>query len=106
MCTWKLWIPATTFLELTFVHFDVEQDSECNYDYVRILEQNSIGSVINERHYCGSIPLKVINSTAAVITIEFISDEDEQREGFQLQYSVRSRKSSSLNTDDYLSSLL
>ena len=87
-------MPANTFLELKFKHFDVEDDSECNYDYVRILEQNSTGTVTNEQHYCGSIPVTVINSTVhtTVITVEFFSDEDVERQGFHFQYLVHSRK--------------
>lgn len=92
-CTWKLWIPATSSIELKFIHFNLEDDSECDYDYVRILEQNSTGTVMNEQRYCGSIPLTVINSTAAVITIEFFSDEDVEKQGFQFRYLVHSRKS-------------
>ena len=81
-------MPARTQLKMQFKKIDIEDDPECSFDYVEVVEQNMNGTVLEKKQYCGSTPF-TLNSTAAVVTVRFYSDDSEQGEGFELLYAVQ-----------------
>lgn len=84
-CLWKLWLSENETLQLKFIEFDLEQDEQCNYDYVNIIEEDSIGNLLSNTKLCGS-HLISMNSTASVVSIHFHSDSYIEAGGFKLMY--------------------
>lgn len=80
--------PPQYIIELRFASFDLEQDYECEYDYVAIYD----GVVTNETNrtaigkYCGSEKPPTLLSSTNQLTLFFKSDTSVNGQGFLVQY--------------------
>merc|ERR1711936_594083 len=73
-----------TFL-ITFLDFDLESDSSCDYDYLIIKDGD--GSVLLPKT-CGSTKPEPIKSNTNTTEITFSSDKDFTRKGFSLKWET------------------
>ena len=87
-CVWKLWIPPGTILEATIVNFELEDDSECAYDYLEFIKQSENGRLenISYKKKCGTITNEKLNFTSGSLSLRFVSDMDTQAKGFYIEY--------------------
>lgn len=93
-CLWKLWIPINKTAMLQFLKFNLEPHRDCLYDYLHIFEEDITGRVVNSTKLCGSVANYQINTTAnaSSVSVHFRSDEYQQYEGFEIQYSLTNGK--------------
>ena len=73
---------GATQVSLTFLSFDVEQEANCNYDYVEVYDGNSILSPLIGRYCNGTPPPSSINSTGGALLVKFFSDNTVTKSGF------------------------
>ena len=83
--------PATMII-LEFLHFDLELDGSCKYDWVKIYDGNSTKATqIGQTYgYCGNRapPTLAIASTRNNILIVFVSDDSTAHSGFNATYAT------------------
>ena len=71
-------------IELTFVAFDIEPETNCGYDYVQVKDTD--GTQLAK--LCGeSIPAK-IKSSGNKLTVVFHSDRNVNKKGFEANWAV------------------
>ena len=87
-CVWKLWITNGTIVQLDIQEFELEDDDDCIYDYLEIIEQDIDGEVMSNAKYCGNTSEKQFNFTAGSVSIHFKSDTDIQAVGFLIEYDT------------------
>ena len=77
--TWTLAVDAGLRINITFLHFDIEDYSTCRYDWLQIEGEK----------YCGewTTPFTIITNTNNV-DVTFISDRSETRTGFLAIWSA------------------
>ncbi|XP_078660107.1 ovochymase-like [Branchiostoma floridae x Branchiostoma belcheri] len=86
-CTWKITVSTGKYVMLAFTQFDVEQDSTCGYDYVRVYDGHSTHSPVLGT-FCGSsLPSNVVASSN-IMTVRFVSDSSITETGFAATYSA------------------
>lgn len=85
-CRWLIVAPKGFVIQLNFVSFDLEQDSQCKYDFVKIFNNGSgMGGEVGP--FCGSDIPKVITTTDNLATVLFQTDSSTTREGFAISLS-------------------
>lgn len=91
-CSWIIEAPIGNKINLTFSHFDLEghNDSNCEYDYLQIMESASDSTNSELGRFCGSIdmPMK-ISSTKHQVLINFITDSFITFNGFRLEWMIQ-----------------
>jgi len=73
-------VPAGSTIELTFIEVDIENSTECNFDYVEVLnnDEQQLGK------FCGqNKPSSPLKSTGNMMYVLFISDSNINHKGFQ-----------------------
>ncbi|BFG01859.1 cubilin homolog [Drosophila madeirensis] len=87
-CRWHLVAPTSKRIKLTFFSLQLEQHTNCNFDYVEIRDSISNRELAK---FCSSgQPAPLLLPTHEAI-IQFHSDADGSDSGFQLHYSVEER---------------
>ncbi|EDW26617.1 GL13113 [Drosophila persimilis] len=87
-CRWLLVAPTSKRIKLTFFSLQLEQHTNCNFDYVEIKDSLSNRELAK---FCSSgQPAPLLLPTHEAI-IQFHSDDDGSDTGFQLHYSVEER---------------
>ena len=84
--------PAKT-IKLDFLHFDLESETYCYYDSMKIYDGNSSKATQIGRTYgyCGkrAPPTLTIASTGNSLLIVFVSDGSRSKSGFNAAYRGR-----------------
>ncbi|XP_078658661.1 ovochymase-like [Branchiostoma floridae x Branchiostoma belcheri] len=86
-CTWKITVATGKYVMLQFTQFDVEQDSTCDYDYVRVYDGHSTHSPVLGT-FCGSSLPSNIVASSNIMTVRFVSDSSITETGFAATYSA------------------
>eukprot|EP00794_Sanderia_malayensis_P017800 gene17800-19576_t len=79
-CNTKITVPFGKVIQLTFNTFDVEDESDCLYDYLMIDDGSS-----NKKRLCGSSASKYI-SKSNVLSLVFHSDSSMNGNGFKVSF--------------------
>lgn len=80
-CKWILQAPAGYIIQLSFLHFDLEEAPGCIYDKVVVNTGN------NEVKFCGLTANGLtLNSTGNVMELSFTSDFSVQKKGFSVSF--------------------
>ncbi|KAM8939174.1 ovochymase-2 [Pelodytes ibericus] len=84
VCEWIIKVPKGKLILINFSRFDVESDFSCDLDYLSIYseERRLIGK------FCGDVCPRPIIVSSNRITLKFLSDFQEYRTGFALNYSA------------------
>ena len=85
-CIWTIVRPPGNTIEVSFTDMDLEQSTNCSYDFVEVRDGSYLTSPLLGR-YCGSIKPALIRSTSNHIRILFRSDGNQVSKGFRLQYT-------------------
>ncbi|XP_060603556.1 bone morphogenetic protein 1-like [Ruditapes philippinarum] len=84
-CIWRIEAPDGMNVELVAKAFNIEDDPACAFDYLEIFDGNSTQSPSLGK-YCGGI-FNPISSTQRFLTMQLITDDSTQLQGFKLFYN-------------------
>lgn len=80
-CKWTLQAPPGFIIQLSFLHFDLEEAPACMYDWLTV----NTGST--DVKFCGLTANGLtLNSTGNVMELSFTSDFSVQKKGFSVSY--------------------
>lgn len=85
-CTWVFLAPLGNIVEITWLSFDIEDSSSCQFDYIQIFDNSTtqFGSEIGK--FCGTnIPPPIISSSN-LVSILFKTDGSRNAGGWSLAY--------------------
>jgi cubilin len=85
-CQWLVFAPVGFVIQINVLNFELEQDNQCKYDFVKIFNNRSGGSEVIGP-YCGTNIPKIITTTGNLATIQFQSDGSTAKDGFTLSFS-------------------
>ncbi|XP_046744297.1 cubilin [Diprion similis] len=86
VCIWQIKVAAGSHIQFMIVDIELEEQSNCYYDYIEIFEGPNSWRGKKLGKYCKSnIPL-VINTTTNTATIRFRSDFSYSGRGFHINY--------------------
>lgn len=84
-CVWTITVARGTQIILTFADFDIEDHSQCAYDYVKVIDgDTSLSPVLGT--FCGSTTPDPQRSSSNTMRIEWQSDYSVSGNGFQATY--------------------
>lgn len=87
-CIWQIDAPSDKVIELSFDVFELNQDSDCRLDFVKVRDGLKVTST-EIGHYCQSRkPPSIIRSTGDKMWIEFSSFSEGEGRGFSAQYEL------------------
>ncbi|XP_050461753.1 cubilin-like [Cataglyphis hispanica] len=86
-CEWKIQLPVGERIRASWLRFDLEQSSNCQFDFVEIYDGPNKFSQLLGR-YCGSDIPPAIKSSSNNLVVIFKSDWSYQLEGFTLSYET------------------
>jgi CUB domain len=85
-CRWLVSAPKGFVIQMNVLNFELEQDSQCKYDFVKIFNNGSgNGEAIGP--YCGTNIPKVITTPGNLATIVFQSDSSTGKDGFTIGFN-------------------
>ncbi|XP_053714419.1 cubilin isoform X1 [Synchiropus splendidus] len=96
-CSWVISVDANHRVLFNFSDLELEQQSDCAYDYVMIHDGPTISSPVLAR-VCGSTIPPAITSTQNTIYVRFRSDTSIHHRGFSARFSEAC--GSTITTDD------
>ncbi|XP_014830968.1 PREDICTED: cubilin, partial [Poecilia mexicana] len=85
-CSWMISVDASHRILLNFTDLDIENHSNCSFDYVTVHDGPSILFPLLA-HVCGSNPPPSITSTQNTIYVRFRSDSSQNHRGFSARFS-------------------
>ncbi|KAH3738368.1 hypothetical protein DPMN_045002 [Dreissena polymorpha] len=88
-CIWRVQAPEGLKVELVAKSFNLESDPSCSYDFVELFDGDSINAPSLGK-FCGSV-FNPITSNQRYMTINFITDDNEQHTGFTMFYNFTSQ---------------
>jgi len=78
-------VPSGSKIKLSFTTFDIENETSCNFDYVKVVDSDGITELAK---LCGpNIPSPIISSGNKLLVI-FHSDGSENRKGFEASWKI------------------
>ncbi|XP_076146859.1 cubilin [Alosa pseudoharengus] len=86
-CVWTIAAATNKVLNLTFSTFELESDSTCRYDYVKVYDGDSVSYPLVGT-FCGNIIPASFASSGNFLTIHFVSDGSVNRRGFNATYTA------------------
>ncbi|XP_071156308.1 cubilin-like isoform X2 [Mytilus edulis] len=98
-CIFIISLPAGSRITLTFSSFDVEDSSDCSYDYVEIRDGTSADSAVLNK-FCGSQVPDPVTTTQNSMWVKFVSDGSVHNTGFQATYAASSAACGGVLTED------
>ncbi|KAL1493429.1 hypothetical protein ABEB36_011486 [Hypothenemus hampei] len=85
-CKWVIAAPLGYVIKLTWLSFNIEQSSDCSFDYVSVYDNGTSDNQKLLGVYCGNKLPPVLLTQSNIATITFNSDATYQLEGFSLSY--------------------
>ncbi|XP_060066889.1 suppressor of tumorigenicity 14 protein homolog [Ylistrum balloti] len=86
-CRWGINAPPGKVITLTFNDFDLEKDTNCHYDYLKLYEGSSAHAQLMGT-YCGITYPSKITSAGNQLYIRFHTDDSEGAAGFNITYTI------------------
>ncbi|KAJ8318614.1 hypothetical protein KUTeg_003705 [Tegillarca granosa] len=83
-CTWRIQAPLGKNVRLNSDAFTLEDDVNCDYDYLVIYDGTS-SSAKEIAKYCGTSNINVVSS-GRYLFLEFVTDDSTRERGFRLNY--------------------
>uniref|UniRef100_A0A8D2L482 CUB domain containing protein 2 n=1 Tax=Varanus komodoensis TaxID=61221 RepID=A0A8D2L482_VARKO len=84
-CHWVIQATSNSVIKLIFVDFQMENDEQCNFDYVAIFDGPTMGDPLLS-HYCGNVkPPEVVSSVHELLVV-FKSDFNIAGRGFKAYF--------------------
>ncbi|XP_071569184.1 cubilin isoform X2 [Temnothorax nylanderi] len=86
-CEWKIQLPVGERIRASWLKFNIETSSNCQFDFVEIYDGPDTNSQLLGR-YCGSDMPPAIKSNSNKLVVLFKSDWSYESEGFTLSYET------------------
>ncbi|XP_043273312.1 cubilin-like [Venturia canescens] len=86
-CLWKIAVSAGSRIQLIMVDFDVEDHSNCRYDYVEFTS-GAHDPRKKPTRYCGTSIPPYIDVDSNIVSIRFRSDYTNSGRGFHIKYET------------------
>lgn len=84
-CHWVIQATSNSVVKLIFVDFQMENNEQCNFDYVAIFDGPTMGDALLS-HYCGNVkPPDMVSSTHELLVV-FKSDFNIAGRGFKAYF--------------------
>jgi len=93
-------VPSGSKIKLSFTTFDIENETSCNFDYVKVVDSDGITELAK---LCGSnIPSPIISSGNKLLVV-FHSDGSVNKKGFEASWKISTGDVSSgeVSSPDY-----
>lgn len=86
-CQWTIQPPSDSRIELNFAAFELESDSNCRYDWLKVHDGRDESSpIIGGGRMCGkNIPENIV-SNGNILHLIFKSDSSVPEKGFKIHY--------------------
>nr|CAB3264299.1 Tolloid protein [Phallusia mammillata] len=84
-CDWVVTAQRGYGVELVFPAFEVEDESDCSYDFVEVYDGNS-DSAVRFGRFCGQRAPSTLLSSSDSLLIRFHSDDTINKKGFRASY--------------------
>ncbi|KAM3593822.1 uncharacterized protein V6R79_022582 [Siganus canaliculatus] len=85
-CVWTIRSSPGNRLQLSFIVFQLQQDSGCQKDFLEIREGSSTGPLVGR--FCGnSLPSNYTSVTGHILWIKFVSDPSVSGAGFRATFA-------------------
>uniref|UniRef100_A0A3B3XUI0 CUB domain-containing protein n=1 Tax=Poecilia mexicana TaxID=48701 RepID=A0A3B3XUI0_9TELE len=86
-CVWTLRSSPGNRMQISFIMFHLQGDSDCQNDYLEIREGSSAGSLVGR--FCGaSLPSNYTSVTGSTVTLHFKSDSAVGGRGFLVDWTA------------------
>lgn len=82
-CRWLVFAPIGHVIQMNFLNFELEKDSVCKYDFVKIFN-NGTGKGEAMGPFCGVNAPKVVTTLDHIAMIQFQTDSSNAKEGFTI----------------------
>lgn len=83
VCRWLVHAPKGHVIQMNFINFELEQDTLCKYDFIKIFNNGSgKGDAIGP--FCGTNAPKVITTVDNIATVLFQTDSSTAKDGFTI----------------------
>ncbi|XP_022104903.1 fibrillin-2-like isoform X2 [Acanthaster planci] len=86
-CAWQISTDEGNHVSLTFNSFELEESTDCRYDYLVIFDGADDTATVIGR-YCGQQTPRTVTSTASKLHVKFVSDSSIERLGFHANFST------------------
>ncbi|XP_045765857.1 tolloid-like protein 1 isoform X1 [Maniola jurtina] len=86
-CDWSIVAPLGQFVRLTFLTFELEPETNCDYDYVQVFGGLE-GSAGDYGSFCGTKGPPEIVSTTEALLVKFRTDDSIVFKGFSASYQA------------------
>ncbi|XP_063423148.1 suppressor of tumorigenicity 14 protein homolog [Mytilus trossulus] len=86
-CTWKIHASAGKVVRLSATAFHIEDDVNCDYDFVAVYDGSSKSSKLIGK-FCGRDEVELVSS-GRYLFVEFVSDDSTQFNGFRMRYNFQ-----------------
>ncbi|KAJ7388696.1 Tumor necrosis factor-inducible protein 6 protein [Desmophyllum pertusum] len=83
-CDFQVPIPQNMTMNISFIDFDLEDESSCGYDYLKII--NDGGQVVST--YCGQKTGHHVLLSGDHVVMKFHSDGGDQSKGFLIYFTA------------------
>ena len=91
-CVWKLTAPEGYSISYTLKDINIEEHSNCGYDFLDMFTLDKEGEIIQHRHLCGTERLNNDEAGARgtdTVVLRFHSDSTYNYRGFKLRYELK-----------------
>ena len=78
----------TSRIKIEFQQFTMNNDSECRYDYVNIIQLDGVGDNVLLQKSCGEKLPPTIISTSPIVTLNFYSDYNVENDALKFKASL------------------
>ncbi|XP_070272663.1 bone morphogenetic protein 1 isoform X2 [Myotis yumanensis] len=85
-CEWVIVAEEGYGVELVFQTFEVEEETDCGYDYMELFDGYD-STAPRLGRYCGSGPPEEVYSAGDSVLVRFHSDDTITKKGFHLRYT-------------------
>ncbi|XP_052588775.1 bone morphogenetic protein 1 isoform X1 [Peromyscus californicus insignis] len=85
-CEWVIVAEEGYGVELVFQTFEVEEETDCGYDYMELFDGYD-STAPRLGRYCGSGPPEEVYSAGDSVLVKFHSDDTISKKGFHLRYT-------------------
>uniref|UniRef100_A0A0M3K4P2 Tumor necrosis factor-inducible gene 6 protein (inferred by orthology to a human protein) n=1 Tax=Anisakis simplex TaxID=6269 RepID=A0A0M3K4P2_ANISI len=85
-CEWRILADVNRGVELRFAQFDLEKESNCDFDYIEVFDGYERTEEHKMGHFCGDQLPPIFISTGRKLLLVLNTDDSEERKGFVAEY--------------------
>ncbi|VDN93661.1 unnamed protein product [Brugia pahangi] len=84
-CVWNISAPEKRVISIKHTHLDLEESSDCLFDFVEFFDGSQISNATSMGKFCGAVvPSNQLSTTGRFLVVRFYSDRSANRGGFRI----------------------